>query len=171
MQTCGHHTGELDLVVEDAPGVESPGKDLDLLGNAPAGRVHHIKEGQPQPRGLLLDADDLLDGLLAPRAGLDRVVVGHDAHGTPADHADAGDHAVGRRVGLVGAREEPVLLELGARIEKELQPVADEELAFLAELVAVLRVTLLDPRALLEVAIFARAHRRLPITDWGWSTG
>lgn len=25
---------------------------------------------------------------------------------------------------------------------------------------------LLDPRALLEIAIFARAHRCLPITDW-----
>src|SRR4029077_3030531 len=144
---------------------------LDLFGDASAGSVHQIDEGYPQPRGLLLDSNDLLDGLFAPRASLDRVVVGHDAYGTPADHADTGDDAVGRCIGLVGAREEPVFLELGARIEQELESIADEELSFLAELVAVLRVTLLDPRALLEVAFFARAHRRLPITDWGWSKG
>src|SRR5437660_1689271 len=138
---------------------------------AAAGGVHHIEEGYAQPRGLFLDADDLLDGLLTPGTRLDRVVVGHDAHGAAADFAESGDHAVRRRVGFVRAGEEPVLLELGARVEQELEPVPDEELALFAELLAVLRVALLDPRALAVVAVLAGAHRGLPITGWGWSRG
>ena len=74
--------------------------------------------------------------------------------------------------GSVGAGEQPVLLELGAGIEEELEPVADEELALRAELVAVPGVALLDPRALLAVALLARAHRVVaPITAWGSSRG
>src|SRR5437899_12668744 len=84
-------------------------------------------------RGPFLDAHDLLHGLLAPRAGLHRVVIGHDADGAAADSPDPRDDAVGRCVGLLGAREEPVLLELGAGVEEELQSVPDEELAFLPE--------------------------------------
>jgi hypothetical protein len=166
------HAGELDLVVEDAPGVEPAREDLDLLGDAPAGRVDHIEEGDPEPGRLFLDAHDLLDRLLAPRAGLDRVVVGHDADGTGPDRADAGDNAVGGRVGLDIASEQPVLLELGAGIEEELEPVAHEELALGPKLVAVAGVALLDPGAFLAVALLARAHRVVaPITAWGSSRG
>jgi len=167
----GDHARELDLVVEDTPGVEPPRKDLDLLGYAPARGVHHIKEGHAQPCGLFLDPHDLLDCLLAPRACLDRVVVGHDADRPPPDLPNPGDHAVGGGVGLGGAGEQPVLLEVAAGIEEELQPVTDEELALRAKLVAVLRVALLDPGALLAVALLARAHGRAPITGWGWSRG
>src|SRR5439155_876961 len=78
----------------------------------------------------LLDADDLEDGLLAPRAGLDRVVVGHDAHGLAADLADARHDAVGGRLRLLVAREEPILLELRAGIEQQLEAIAHEHLAF-----------------------------------------
>ena len=166
------HAGELDLVVEDAPGVEPAREDLDLLRDAPAGGVHHIEEGHPEPGRLFLDAHDLLDRLLAPRAGLDRVVVGHDADGATADRADAGDDAVRGRIRLGGAGEQPVLLEIGAGIEEELEPVAHEELALRAELVAVPGVALLDPGALLAVALLARAHRVVaPITAWGSSRG
>src|SRR4029453_783068 len=120
------------------------------------------------PGRLFLDAHDLLDRLLAPRAGLDRVVVGHDADGTASDRADAGDNAVGGRVGLDIAGEQPVLLELGAGIEEELEPVAHEELALGPKLVAVAGVALLDPGAFLAVALLARAHRVVaPIPAWG----
>src|SRR4030095_15031448 len=125
-----------------------------------------------EPGRLLLDAHDLLDRLLAPRAGLDRVVVGHDADGTAADRAAAGEHAGGGRVGLGIAGEQPVLLELGARIEEELEPVAHEELALGAELVAIAGMALLDSGTFLAVAFFARAHRVVaPITAWGSSRG
>src|SRR5207247_5916498 len=112
-----------------------------------------------------LDADDLLDRLLAPGAVLDRVIVGHDAHRPPSHRAHAGHDAVGRGVGLLVAREEEVLLELRAGIEQQLQPVPDEELAFLLQLLAILDVPLLDAGALLEVPLLAHAlgprHRGL----------
>ena len=76
----------------------------------------------------------------------------------PPTRPDPGDDAVGGRVGLLVAREEQVLLELGARIEQKLEAVADEELALVPELVAVLGVALLDARAFLVVAIFTLAH-------------
>jgi len=41
---------------------------------------------------------------------------------------------------------------------KELEPVAHEQLALGAQLVAILRVSLLDPRAFCEVALFTLAH-------------
>src|SRR2546428_562588 len=73
----------------------------------------------------------------------------------PVHHPDAGDPAVGGSVGLGRAREQPVLLERGARVEEELEAVTDEQLALFTELVAVLRVALLDPSAFLEVAVLA----------------
>src|SRR5262249_50250609 len=54
--------------------------------------------------------------------------------------------------------EEPVLLELGAGIEEQLEAIAHEELALGPQLLAVLDVALLDPRALLVVAILPLAH-------------
>ena len=143
-----HHARQLDLVVEDPSGVEATGEDLDLLGDPPAGGVDQIHHGNLQARRLLLDAHDLLHGLLAPGAGLHRVVVGHDADGAPAHRSHARDDAIRRGVRLFGAREEPVLLELRARIEQEREPVADEELALGLQLVAVADVSLLDaPRS------------------------
>src|SRR3989441_10599080 len=128
------------------------------LFRSPARGVDEVEHRDAQPRGLLLDADDLEHRLLAPRAGLDHVVVGHDADGLAADLADSGDDAVGRRVRFLVAREEPVLLELGARVEEQLETIADEHLAFGPELVAVLRVALLDAGALGVIALFALAH-------------
>ena len=78
----------------------------------------------------------------------------------PPTGADAGDDAVGRRIGLLVAREEEVLLELGSRVEEELQAVADEELALVLQLVPVLDVALLDAGALAEVALLS--HGRPP---------
>ena len=142
----GNDARELHLVVEDAAGVVAAGEDADLLGDPGARRVHEVDQRDLQARRLLLDADDLLDRLLAPGAGLHREVVGHHAD-RPAQHrAHARDHAVGGRVGLGGAGEEPVLLELGAGVEEEAEAVADEELALRPELVAVPDVPLPDAR-------------------------
>src|SRR3989442_1207095 len=91
--------------------------------------------------------------------------------GLSARPAEPDPPADGVVTGLGGGGEQPVLLEVAAGIEEELQPVTDEELALRAKLVAVLRVALLDPGALLAVALLARAHGRAPITGWGWSRG
>ncbi len=164
-----HHPGELDLVVEDAAGVEATREDLDLLRDAPARRVHEVDHRHLQPLGALLDAHDLLDGLLAPRARLHGVVVGHHAHRAAADRAHPGDHAVGGGVRLLVAREEEILLELGAGIQEQLQAVADEELAFVLELLAVLDVALLDAGPFLPVALLA--HAGLRGRGWDWPRG
>src|SRR5262249_114676 len=102
----------------------------------------------------------LLDGLLAPRAGLHGVVVGHDAHRPAAHRPHAGDDAISGRVGLLVAREKKVLLELRAGIEQKLESLANEELAFFPELLPILDVPLLDTSALLKVPLFA--HRKRP---------
>jgi hypothetical protein len=81
--------------VEDAPGAAPPGEQLHLIGDARAGGVD-----QPDDRQLLAECglggpDDLFDRAGAPRACLDRRVVGDDDHRATVDVADAGDHAVG----------------------------------------------------------------------------
>ena len=154
----GNDARELHLVVEDAAGVVAAGEDADLLGDAGARRVDEVDERDLEARRLLLDADDLLDRLLAPGAGLHREVVGHDADRPAQDRAHAGDDAVGGHLGLGGAGEEPVLLELGAGIEEEAEAVADEELALRPELVAVLDVPLPDARDLVAEAPLAHAR-------------
>src|SRR5262249_57383642 len=56
---------------------------------------------------------------------------------------------------LLAAREEEVLLELRSRVEEEAEAIADEELAFFLQLVAVLDVALLDASALSGVALLS----------------
>src|SRR5215467_7085291 len=148
-------SGELHLVVEDAAGVEPPWEDLDLLGDAPACRVDQVEERHLEALRALLDAHDLRHRLLAPGASLHRVVVGHDAHHAAAHPAHSSDHAVGGSVRLLAAREEEVLLELRSGVEEEAEAIADEELAFFLQLVAVLDVALLDASALSGVALLS----------------
>src|SRR5436309_1323752 len=78
----------------------------------------------------------------------------------PPSRAAAGGSAVGGRVGLLVSGEEEVLLELGGRVEEELETIADEELALVLQLVAVLDVALLDAGALAKVALLT--HGRPP---------
>ena len=89
---------------------------------------------------------------------------------TPADAAHASHHPISGRIRFLRASEEPVLLERGAGVEQELQAVADEELALLAQLVPVLDVALLDARPLGEVALFAHGRGRITAGS-GWPTG
>ena len=107
-----HRPRQLHLVGEDPSRVPAPGEHLDLIGDARARRVDQVEERQPQPARRLLDAEDLLDRARAPRAGLDRRVVGHDRD-RPAVHApDAGDHAVGGQIGRGRVGEQAVLDEV-----------------------------------------------------------
>ena len=46
----GNDPGELDLVVEDAAGVEAAGEDLDLLRDAPPRRVDEVEQRAPASR-------------------------------------------------------------------------------------------------------------------------
>ena len=140
--------------------MEPAGEDLDLLRDAAARGVHEVQQRHLEALSPLLDADDLGHRLLPPGAGLDRVVIGHDADGAPPDTTHAGHHTVGGGVGFLIAREEEVFLELGPGIEEELEPVAYEELALLGQLGAVLGVALLDAGALSEVALVT--HRPGP---------
>ena len=57
--------------------------------------------------------------------------------GRPSMRPDAGDHAVGRQVVGGGVGQQTVLDE-GARVEQQLQAVADEQLALAGELVGLL---------------------------------
>ena len=94
-----HLARQRDLVVEDAPGAAAAGEQRDLVGDARPGGVDEPEDRQLLGERPLGDADDLLDGARAPRAGLDRRVVRDDERGTSVDQALAGDHAVGRQPG------------------------------------------------------------------------
>ena len=59
---------QADLIEEDAPGAAAPGKHLDLVGDARAGRVDQVQERAEQALRGLLNAQDFLDRALAPRA-------------------------------------------------------------------------------------------------------
>jgi hypothetical protein len=104
------------------------GEQVDLVGDARAGRVDQVDHryaGRVRP---LDDADDLLHRAGAPGAGLDRGVVRHHAHVPAVDPGVAGDHAVGRKpVGEV-VRVQPVLDER-ALVGQQRDPLTGEELA------------------------------------------
>ena len=118
--------------MEDAPGVAPAGEHVDLIGDARAGRVDQIEERHAEPARRLLDAHDLLDGARAPRAGLDRRVVGHDGDGAAVDLAEAGDDAVGGQVGRAVVGEQAVLDEVArVVVEEQAQALAREQLALL----------------------------------------
>ena len=135
----GHPTREAHLVEEDAPRTSPAGEELDLVGDAGAGRVDQPHHGQLVAQRVLGQAHDLLDGARPPRAGLDGGVVGHDAHGTAVHQPPPGDHAV--RGQVVGGRQrvgqQPVLHE-GPRVQQQRQAVAHEQLALAGQLVRLL---------------------------------
>ena len=135
-QTCGTTPESLHLGVEDLPGAAAAGEHLHLVGDPRAGAVDEVDHRDPQRQRALLDADDLLDGLGPPRAGLHRRVVGHDGDRAAADAPEAGDDAVGA---------EPVLLPVGEQrlldervvVEQPRDPLAHRQLALLGGLLAV----------------------------------
>ncbi len=129
----GHLARERDLVVEDPPGAATTGEEVDLVGDAGAGGVDEPEDRQLLAQRRLGGPDDLLHGSRAPGAGLDRGVVGDDDRRPPVDLAPAGDHPVGgqplrRGVGVA------TVLDEGALVEEQGDPVADVHLALGVEL-------------------------------------
>ena len=129
----GHPPRQPHLVVEDPPGTAPPGEELDLVGDAGAGRVDQPEHRQLVGQRLLGQPHDLLDRARSPRAGLHRRIVGHDAHRSAVDRAGAGHHAVGGEVVGGGVRQQAVLDER-AGVDQQVDAVADEQLALLGQL-------------------------------------
>ena len=127
---------ELDLVEEDAAGVAAAGEHLDLLGDPRAGRVDEVDHRHAVGERGLLDAEDLLDGLRAPRAGLDGRVVRHQRDGAAADRAHPGDDAVGAEPLGLPVGEQRVLAER-AGVEQQRDALAHRQLALLGGLLLV----------------------------------
>jgi len=80
--------------VEDPPGVAAPREHLHLLCDPRARGVDEVDHRHQVLQRLLLDPDDLLDGPRPPRPGLDRWVVGHEAHLAAGDRGHARHDAV-----------------------------------------------------------------------------
>jgi hypothetical protein len=125
--------GELHLVEEDPASVAAAREHLHLLGDAGARRVDEVDHRHAVRERGLLDAEDLLDGLRAPGAGLHRRVVGHERDGAAADRPHAGHDPVGAEALGLPVREQRVLGE-GARVEQPRDPLAHGQLALLGGL-------------------------------------
>jgi hypothetical protein len=114
--------------VEDLAGAAPAGEQVDLIGDARAGGVDEIDHRHAVRVRPLDDPDDLLDRPRAPGPGLDRGVVGHQAHLAPADPGIPGDHPVGRQpVGHTVGIE--AVLDEGPVVDQERDPLAGEQLA------------------------------------------
>jgi hypothetical protein len=86
---------------------------------------------------LLLDAQDLLDRLRAPRAGLDGGIVRHQRDAAPGHERHAGDDPVGPEAFLVPVREQRLLGE-GLRVHEPRDAVAHGRLALVGQALPVL---------------------------------
>ncbi len=134
-----HLAGEPHLVVEDPPGAAAAGEHLHLVGDPRPGRVDQVDHRQLQAQRPFLDAEDLLDRLRPPGAGLDRRVVGHQGDAAAIDRGETGDDAVGPEPLYVPVGERRLLGE-GARVDQARDPLAHRQLAlFLGLLVVALR--------------------------------
>ena len=131
-----HDAGELDLVVEDPAGAAAAGEHLHLLGDARAGGVDEVDHRDLERERAFLDAQDLLDRLGPPRAGLDGRVVGHQRDGPPVDLPHARDDAVGAEAVAVPVGEQRLLRE-GAVVEQQRDALAHGQLALLERLLTV----------------------------------
>ena len=131
-----HDARELDLVVEDPPRAAAAGEHLHLLGDPRARRVHEVDHRDLERQRAFLDAQDLLDRLRPPRAGLDRGVVRHQRHRPPVDRPHAGHDAVRAETVLVPVREQRLLGER-ALVQQQRHALAHRELALLERLLAV----------------------------------
>ena len=106
-----HDAGELNLVEEDPPGAAAAGEHLDLVGDSRPGGVDEVDDRNPPLQRALLDSQDLLDRLRAPRAGLNGWVICHHGDRPPGDGADAGHNTVGAKAILLPVGKQPFLGE------------------------------------------------------------
>ena len=118
-----HPTREAHLEVEYPGCSPATGKELQLVGKPPTGRVHQVDHGQQTGIGSLEDADLLLDGRSSPRARLHRGIVSDDRDDPAVNPPCTCQHAIGGQSRLERSGEQAVLDER-ALVEKELQPLA-----------------------------------------------
>jgi len=104
--------------VEDPPGTATPREEIHLVGDPRPGRVDEPEDGQLLAQRHLGGANNLLDSTSAPRAGLDRRVVGDHDRSPALHHSSSGDHAVGRQAGRHRVGVAPVLDE-GTFVEEQ----------------------------------------------------
>ncbi len=126
-QVAAHHR----VVVEDAGRAVLPRKHAALVGQVHAGRVHEVDDRDAAAHRDLLGAQDLLDRLGPPRAGLHGRVVGDHDDLAPPDPSHRGDHPGGRSpsvVEVVGDEEADLHARL-VGVEQPLDPLARRELA------------------------------------------
>ena len=128
----------LHLIVEDAPCAATAGEHLDLIGDARPGRVDQIQERAGDALRGLLNAQDLLDRALAPRARFDGRVIGHDRYLAAAHARQARDHAVRGQV-TGGAVGEQRVLAKRICVDQMRDAFTREQLALLRVLLVVLR--------------------------------
>ena len=96
--TCGTRPDSRTWLAKMRPAPRRPGNSSTWsVMRAPAESTSQTTGSLVAQRGLG-EPHDLLDGARAPRPGLHRRVVGHDADRAPVDPADAGDDAVGGQV-------------------------------------------------------------------------
>ena len=122
--------------MEDAPGAAPAREHLDLLGDPRAGRVDQVDHRDLKGERALLDAQDLLDRLRPPRAGLDRRVVGHQRHRPAVDRPHAGHHPVCAEPVLLPVRQQRLLGE-AAVVEQQGEALPHRQLALLERLLTV----------------------------------
>ena len=129
-----HPTRQPDLVVEDASGTAPAGEQVDLIGDARAGRVDQPDDRQLVSQRVLGQSHDLLDRPRTPRAGLDRRIVGHHAHRSAVDatrrRSPPRRRAGRRRTPIAFASSASSTNESGSSSSAE--PVAHEQLVLAA---------------------------------------
>ncbi len=128
-----HLARELDLVAEDPPRPAAAREELHLIGDPGTGGVDEPEDRQFLAERRLGDPDDLLHRPRAPAAGLHRRVVGDHQRRPALDQAAAGDHTVGGQIAGQGIGQLPVLDE-GALVEEQRDPVPDEQLVLAVQL-------------------------------------
>ncbi len=119
------------LVEEDAPEMVAVGKDLILIGQVGAARVHQVDAGQAVLHGDFLGPQVLLHGHRVIGPALHRGVVADDHAVGARNLADPGDHARPRNLAAVHVPGGQLadLEERAVRVQQALDPVAGQQLA------------------------------------------
>ena len=107
-----HPAGELHLVVEDPARAPAAREELHLVGDAGAGGVDQVDDGQIVPASASSVSRTIFSTVRAPHEPAFTVgSLAMTQTGRPSTRPRPGDHAVGRQVGGQGVGEQAVLHE------------------------------------------------------------